>query len=112
MRDARDKAVKKEEGRTIIYHRFVFLILNLYNFDAISVGQDWRPFGNPKKIRPFKSVVLSDGVADQIKSDVQDFLRLDISFVSFFSYIFSVLTNGTSIVEFPIGEVIFSMVLL
>lgn len=42
----------------------------------ISVGQDWRPFGNPKKIRPFDSVILAKNISDEIKKDVQDFLQL------------------------------------
>lgn len=59
---ARDKALRKEEGRTIIYH---------------SAGQEWRPFGTPKKIRPFSSVILSDNVAESLKEDVKKFLASD-----------------------------------
>jgi chaperone BCS1 len=60
LREARDKALAKEEGRTVIYH---------------ACGHDWRPFGPPKRIRPMESVVLADGVAEMLIADVEDFRR-------------------------------------
>ena len=60
LREARDRALAKEEGRTVIYH---------------ASGHDWRPFGPPKRIRPVESVILDDGVAESILSDVDDFRR-------------------------------------
>lgn len=41
----------------------------------VSVGQEWRLFGNPKRIRPFSSVILAEGVAEHIKDDVVEFLK-------------------------------------
>ncbi|CEM16860.1 unnamed protein product [Vitrella brassicaformis CCMP3155] len=59
LSEARDMALTKEEGKTIIYN---------------SVGQDWRPFGDPKRIRPFSSVVLAENVAETILRDCHEFL--------------------------------------
>jgi mitochondrial chaperone BCS1 len=60
LREARDKALAKEEGRTVIYH---------------ACGHEWRPFGPPKRIRPMESVILADGVAEMLIADVEDFRR-------------------------------------
>jgi hypothetical protein len=60
LREARDRALAKEEGRTVIYH---------------ASGHDWRPFGPPKRIRPIESVILADGVAESLIADVDDFRR-------------------------------------
>lgn len=38
------------------------------------MGQEWRPFGTPKKIRPFSSVVLAETIAEDLKRDVEHFL--------------------------------------
>lgn len=37
-------------------------------------GQDWRPFGHPRRRRPLNSVVLSDGVSAHLLADLKDFL--------------------------------------
>lgn len=59
LNEARAAALQGEEGRTIIYR---------------STGQEWRKYGEPKKLRPFDSVVLADGVAESILADVRRFL--------------------------------------
>jgi len=51
-------ALKKQEGRTIMY---------------TAMGSEWRPFGHPRKRRPLNSVVLDEGVSERILRDVQDF---------------------------------------
>jgi mitochondrial chaperone BCS1 len=37
-------------------------------------GQDWRPFGQPRRRRPLESVVLDEGIASRLLSDLKDFL--------------------------------------
>lgn len=59
LAEAKQAALQREEGKTIIYQCY---------------GHEWRPFGSPKQVRPFKSVVLDAGVADYILQDVTDFL--------------------------------------
>eukprot|EP00922_Rhytidocystis_sp_ex-Travisia-forbesii_P050620 GHVS01075213.1.p1 GENE.GHVS01075213.1~~GHVS01075213.1.p1 ORF type:complete len:452 (+),score=112.71 GHVS01075213.1:96-1451(+) len=59
LEEARTSALVQEEGHTIIY---------------TSVGQDWRPFGEPKLSRPFDSVILAEGVAETVRADVKEFL--------------------------------------
>ncbi|KAL8273319.1 hypothetical protein Esti_002820 [Eimeria stiedai] len=59
LNDAREAALQGEEGKTVIYR---------------STGQEWRKYGEPKKQRPFESVVLADGVAESILADVRRFL--------------------------------------
>ncbi|XP_037857459.1 mitochondrial chaperone BCS1 isoform X2 [Chlorocebus sabaeus] len=39
-----------------------------------AVGSEWRPFGYPRRRRPLNSVVLQQGLADRIVSDVQEFI--------------------------------------
>mmetsp|Transcript_59293 Transcript_59293/g.130163 ORF Transcript_59293/g.130163 Transcript_59293/m.130163 type:complete len:467 (-) Transcript_59293:36-1436(-) len=60
LAEAKEAALAREEGMTIIYQCY---------------GHEWRPFGTPKRIRPFDSVVLDTGVADQVHADLQDFLQ-------------------------------------
>lgn len=60
LEDARSEALKLEEGKMIIYN---------------SYGPDWRPFGAPRKRRPFNSVVLSRGLAEQVLEDAKSFLN-------------------------------------
>ena len=37
-------------------------------------GQDWRPFGQPRRRRPIDSVVLGQGISSRLLSDLKDFL--------------------------------------
>ena len=37
-------------------------------------GQDWRPFGHPRRRRPLDSVVLGQGVSSRLLTDIKDFL--------------------------------------
>ena len=56
---ARVSAQTKDAGRTVIYH---------------AMGHEWRPFGQPKALRPIDSVILDSGVSETISSDVKEFL--------------------------------------
>jgi len=58
--EAQKMALAKEAGRTVIYN---------------PIGHDWRPFGDPKALRVFDSVILDNGVAEHIANDVKDFLH-------------------------------------
>jgi len=60
LNDAKDMAMSKEEGRTVIYN---------------AMAHEWRPFGNPKQIRPFNSVILHESTGEEIAADVEDFLQ-------------------------------------
>ncbi|RPA92658.1 hypothetical protein L873DRAFT_1779204 [Choiromyces venosus 120613-1] len=59
LAEARDLAVKLEEGRTIIY---------------TSWSTDWKPFGRPRRKRPLSSVVLKPGLSAKLLADVKSFL--------------------------------------
>jgi mitochondrial chaperone BCS1 len=56
---ARKEALEADSNKTLIYH---------------PSGNDWRIFGQPKPIRPFDSVVLEQGLSEQIVADIQNFL--------------------------------------
>lgn len=56
---ARELALKREEGKTIMY---------------TGMGSEWRQFGHPRKRRPISSVILDEGMADRILADVQEFI--------------------------------------
>ncbi|GIY76003.1 mitochondrial chaperone BCS1 [Caerostris extrusa] len=58
--EARKLALKREEGKTIMY---------------TAMGPEWRQFGHPRKRRPISSVILHQGVAERILSDVRDFIN-------------------------------------
>jgi chaperone BCS1 len=60
LRQARDEALQKEEGRTVIY---------------TSMGPEWRQFGRPRKRRPLHSVILDADISKRIKHDIEDFTR-------------------------------------
>lgn len=60
LNEARQSALQKTEGKTIIY-----------TCDGIS----WKPFGTPRKRRPFHSVILDKGVSEMILADFQDFIE-------------------------------------
>lgn len=57
---ARQMALKKHEGKTIMY---------------TALGSEWRQFGHPKKKRPVESVVLETGVAERIINDCDEFIK-------------------------------------
>jgi len=59
LAEAKQSALTREEGMTIVHQCY---------------GHEWRPFGNPKRIRPFDSVVLDQGISEQVYADMQDFL--------------------------------------
>lgn len=56
---ARQMALKKHEGKTIMY---------------TAMGSEWRQLGHPRKKRPISSVVLDQGVSERILQDCQDFI--------------------------------------
>ncbi|KFM76336.1 Mitochondrial chaperone BCS1, partial [Stegodyphus mimosarum] len=58
--EARKLALKREEGKTIMY---------------TAMGSEWRQFGHPRKRRPINSVILDEGVANRILSDVREFIN-------------------------------------
>lgn len=58
--EARDLAIKQNEGKTIMY---------------TAMGSEWRQFGNPRRPRPLNSVVLDRGVSNKIVQDVKDFMN-------------------------------------
>eukprot|EP00808_Paulinella_micropora_P004815 g61909.t1 len=60
LNEARQEALQREEGKTIIYS---------------SMGPEWRPFGRPRRRRPFDSVVLDQGIAERIMKDVLEFSK-------------------------------------
>uniref|UniRef100_A0A6A7G986 Mitochondrial chaperone BCS1 n=2 Tax=Hirondellea gigas TaxID=1518452 RepID=A0A6A7G986_9CRUS len=56
--EAQRAALQETEDRTVIYKSFTF---------------KWQQFGHPKRRRPLESVILDEGVADEIIDDLQDF---------------------------------------
>ncbi|KAH9951257.1 mitochondrial chaperone BCS1 [Amylocystis lapponica] len=58
--DARDMAMVAQEGKLVIHTPW---------------GIEWKPFGQPRRKRPLKSVVLGEGVAERIEEDVRAFLQ-------------------------------------
>jgi mitochondrial chaperone BCS1 len=59
LREARQFALKGHEGKLVINTAW---------------GTSWRPFGKPRPKRPLDSVVLQEGVAERIISDIKAFL--------------------------------------
>ncbi|ODV84928.1 hypothetical protein CANARDRAFT_28665 [[Candida] arabinofermentans NRRL YB-2248] len=53
-------AVKSAEGKTVLFK---------------SWGQDWRPFGQPRKKRLVDSVILDKGIKESILNDIKEFLQ-------------------------------------
>ena len=43
--------------------------------NGIAAGAEWRQFGYPRKKRPLDSVILDKGVAEDIVSDVEEFIH-------------------------------------
>lgn len=59
LKEAQEKAMKKQEGKTVIY---------------TSYGPEWRPFGQPRRRREIESVILDKGLKENLCNDVKDFL--------------------------------------
>lgn len=59
--EARKLALKREEGKTIMY---------------TAMGSEWRQFGHPRKRRPISSVILNQGIAERILSDIREFVNM------------------------------------
>lgn len=60
LEEARKSALKKEEGKTVIYS---------------SMGPEWRPFGRPRRRRPIHSVILAKQLSEKLLGDVREFAR-------------------------------------
>ncbi|KAH7336698.1 mitochondrial chaperone-like protein bcs1 [Rhexocercosporidium sp. MPI-PUGE-AT-0058] len=56
---AHHMAMSAQEGKTVMH---------------TCQGQEWKPFGDPRKKRPLQSVVLDHGIKERIVDDVKDFL--------------------------------------
>ena len=59
LSEARTLAQKHEEGKTVVYTR---------------QGFEWRPFGKPRKKREIGSVVLDQGVGEEVERDLKTFM--------------------------------------
>ena len=59
LTEARDLAMRGQEGKLVIHTAW---------------GIEWRPFGQPRLKRPLQSVVLAQGLAENIELDVKAFL--------------------------------------
>jgi ATP-dependent Zn protease len=59
LAEARDLAMQGQEGKLVV---------------RTAWGTEWRPFGQPRRKRPLQSVVLEEGVAENIEKDVKAFL--------------------------------------
>jgi chaperone BCS1 len=59
FREAHEMALQSTEGKTVIY---------------TSRNMSWEQSGQPKRRRPFNSVVLEEGLSDKILGDVREFL--------------------------------------
>ena len=60
FREAHEMALQSTEGKTVIY---------------TSRNMGWEQSGEPRRRRPFESVVLEEGLSNKILEDVQEFLR-------------------------------------
>lgn len=68
LNQARDSAMALQEGHTVLYTSF---------------GHEWRPFGAPRRKRPFSSVILHSGQGKTLQDDASEFMR-SASFVILF----------------------------
>nr|CAD7411922.1 unnamed protein product [Timema cristinae] len=59
LEEARQMALKRHEGKTIMY---------------TALGSEWRQFGHPRKPRPLQSVVLDAGISERVLADVREFI--------------------------------------
>ena len=57
--EARNLAMAEHSGKTLMY---------------TVIGTEWKKFGHPRQIRPLSSVVLDEGVSENIVKDVKDFI--------------------------------------
>jgi len=57
LREAEAASTQQQEGTTVVY---------------TSWGTEWRPFGHPRRKRPINSVVLAEGVSDELVADIQE----------------------------------------
>ena len=62
LEEARAEALKQHEGKTL-------------TFSCDGSSNDWRQFGQPKSKRPLESVILDEGVKENIVRDVREFSR-------------------------------------
>lgn len=58
--EAKEMALKVQEGKTVLF---------------TSWGPEWRPFGQPRKKRMLGSVILDEGLAENILEDLKDFMN-------------------------------------
>lgn len=59
LQEARDMALSKEEGKTLIY---------------TANGFEWKEFGQPRARRPLSSVILDKDHAERLANDLKEFL--------------------------------------
>ncbi|KAG1654666.1 Mitochondrial chaperone BCS1 [Nymphon striatum] len=60
LAEARELALKQHEGKTILY---------------TAMGSDWRAFGHPRKKRPLNSVILDQGIEENLLRDMKEFIE-------------------------------------
>lgn len=59
LEESRSLALQRHIGKTVMY---------------TAMGHEWREFGHPRKRRPLSSVVLDNGQAERVLSDIRDFV--------------------------------------
>lgn len=59
LEEARADEAAQTEGKLMLYTSF---------------ANEWRPFGTPRRRRPLQSVILADGIAEGLMSDIKEFL--------------------------------------
>lgn len=60
LAEARDLAMRGQEGKLVIHTAW---------------GTEWKPFGQPRRKRPLRSVVLEPGTGEKIEHDIKAFLE-------------------------------------